>query len=560
MIKTSSRGKRSYRKKSAEEEQEDSEILPFSCEQASVSQNFTKLSFADEIPEEVLELSYSKSRLTIPGNDSQEAPSVDQSISNQILEKLRKERKELEIVNIEKRGRGIVTRKRLTRGDVVLRELPYAAVVDDENLTRNCSRCFQSASKMYRCSSCKVLHYCSKKCQLEEWSAFHKEECANWVRLGRHVPTAIRTICRVLIRRNKSPATFEEVENLENLKSKFLSSKLELFGQMSLVVSKVLPPSLLLSPSSMIDLFCRFTCNSFSVVDDECVGIGVGVYPLAAMVNHSCWPNCIAMFEEDQMVIRCLRDIEEGEELTISYVDIALPTEERRRELLERYFFICNCDLCQKRKPSDIDLRCAFKCSNQNCSGGLAPLDPLSEDEEYNEICAKCGDITKYDVHEIREKQEFSQMKYEKAVAFQKIDPEKAINLLEETYSLQFPLLHSLNYELLRTRQLLKILYIERQRWADALSHTTSILSAFHQLLPPHHPLLGVLQLSAAKLILHLLAENDSFEEPINLLRQAIDDLRVSHGRKSELTLEAEELLKKTELEFEGSLRNRNIP
>lgn len=44
------------------------------------------------------------------------------------------------------------------------------------------------------------------------------------------------------------------------------------------------------------------------------------------------------------------RVIHPGEELTISYVNIAMPRNERRRALREIYGFWCNCPRCEKEK------------------------------------------------------------------------------------------------------------------------------------------------------------------------------------------------------------------
>lgn len=61
-------------------------------------------------------------------------------------------------------------------------------------------------------------------------------------------------------------------------------------------------------------------------------------------LNHSCVPN-VALVKssgdiDGRVVVRTLRDIRPGEELAISYIDEALPYEERREELQE-YHFLC---------------------------------------------------------------------------------------------------------------------------------------------------------------------------------------------------------------------------
>ena len=72
----------------------------------------------------------------------------------------------------------------------------------------------------------------------------------------------------------------------------------------------------------------------------------MGLYPVLALCNHSCWPNCAVMFEGRVASLRALRPIRKGEELSISYIELALPTSERRRMLQDGYCFHCQCSRC----------------------------------------------------------------------------------------------------------------------------------------------------------------------------------------------------------------------
>jgi hypothetical protein len=46
------------------------------------------------------------------------------------------------------------------------------------------------------------------------------------------------------------------------------------------------------------------------------------------------------------MVYRALRDVKEGEELCISYVEESEPKRERRKTLRENFYFDCSCHKC----------------------------------------------------------------------------------------------------------------------------------------------------------------------------------------------------------------------
>ena len=76
---------------------------------------------------------------------------------------------------------------------------------------------------------------------------------------------------------------------------------------------------------------------------------GVGLFPLVAALNHSCSPNCtVTYLATNQIVVLTTREIAQGEELTISYVDENSPGEARREELLQRYGFQCSCEVCSR--------------------------------------------------------------------------------------------------------------------------------------------------------------------------------------------------------------------
>ena len=48
-----------------------------------------------------------------------------------------------------------------------MEDIPYAAVVDDANLSTTCSNCFMKGGKLLCCSACKFVYYCSKVGVLE---------------------------------------------------------------------------------------------------------------------------------------------------------------------------------------------------------------------------------------------------------------------------------------------------------------------------------------------------------------------------------------------------------
>ena len=93
-----------------------------------------------------------------------------------------------------------------------------------------------------------------------------------------------------------------------------------------------------------------------------------GVYLLHAHLNHSCEPNVQTRHLDSRVVarvsIKALRDIEEGEELLVTYVQPSLGVRERRRELKSWGIAECKCSRCiredgelaKSASPVDSDL------------------------------------------------------------------------------------------------------------------------------------------------------------------------------------------------------------
>ena len=75
-----------------------------------------------------------------------------------------------------------------------------------------------------------------------------------------------------------------------------------------------------------------------------------GVCLAMSRFNHACQSNAQYFWNEDRNTrdIRALRKINNGEEITVNYEAPSWlkPTEERQRELKNKYNFVCNCAAC----------------------------------------------------------------------------------------------------------------------------------------------------------------------------------------------------------------------
>uniref|UniRef100_A0ACD5ZX62 Uncharacterized protein n=1 Tax=Avena sativa TaxID=4498 RepID=A0ACD5ZX62_AVESA len=75
--------------------------------------------------------------------------------------------------------------------------------------------------------------------------------------------------------------------------------------------------------------------------------VGNAVYMLPSFYNHDCDPNThIVWLENADAKLKTLRDIDEGEELCICYIDASMDVNARQKILAEGFGFQCRCSRC----------------------------------------------------------------------------------------------------------------------------------------------------------------------------------------------------------------------
>lgn len=83
--------------------------------------------------------------------------------------------------------------------------------------------------------------------------------------------------------------------------------------------------------------------------------VGCALSVLMGWHNHDCLPNTgVTLAENGKVTVTALRDVKEGEELTISYVDPTQPFEARRQTLSSHYGFECRCARCVTEQRKEL--------------------------------------------------------------------------------------------------------------------------------------------------------------------------------------------------------------
>jgi hypothetical protein len=86
-------------------------------------------------------------------------------------------------------------------------------------------------------------------------------------------------------------------------------------------------------------------------LEQYCVN-GTGVYIFHNCCNHNCKASVITVCDRRDNIISVysLKHLKKGEEINISYLgNQNLSFEERQKILIEKYSFVCNCELCKNK-------------------------------------------------------------------------------------------------------------------------------------------------------------------------------------------------------------------
>ncbi|EPS66168.1 hypothetical protein M569_08605 [Genlisea aurea] len=353
----------------------------------------------------------------------------------------------IRIVNIENKGRAIVSSRDLKAGEVILKESPlllYSAIpLDAAAAAANyCAHCFRIIShKAVPCPNCSPPSlFCSSKCQSQSSSSSHTAfVCQSLAHLrspdsplrrhdqDRHIQAwfLISAYNLALI----SPPHFQILLSLQGEPTIDETSLLlhSITSDACRRHSPIPPPSVELTAA----LLAKDKLNAFGLMepldeDRERSVRAYGIYPKASFFNHDCLPNACRFDYVDSaangntdIVVRVIHDLAGGREVCLSYFPVNVKYSERQARLMDDYGFICDCDRCRveaswsddETMEEDHDSMeegtcddddfphsyffVKYMCSGENCGGTLAPLPPGSSSDNNNNTktmeCNVCG-------------------------------------------------------------------------------------------------------------------------------------------------------------------------
>ncbi|KAH9756862.1 Histone-lysine N-methyltransferase ASHR1 [Citrus sinensis] len=268
----------------------------------------------------------------------------------------------LTVTGLPEKGRCLYTTKDFYPGEVIISQEPYVCVPNNSSSISRCDGCFAS-SNLKKCSACQVVWYCGSNCQKLDWK-LHRLECQVLSRLDKEkrksVTPSIRLMLKLYLRRklqndNVIPSTATDNYSLvEALVARILFELIIWFNQFGLVLcfsyNKSLMPAFfnnlfgkdmsdidekqLLLYAQMANLvnlilqwpeisikeiaenFSKLACNAHTICNSELRPLGTGLYPVISIINHSCLPNAVLVFEGRLAVVRAVQHVPKGAEVT----------------------------------------------------------------------------------------------------------------------------------------------------------------------------------------------------------------------------------------------------
>jgi hypothetical protein len=204
-----------------------------------------------------------------------------------------------------------------------------------------CAFCYDPAKELLHCGQCRKRQFCSKECQRQDWKAHHKKYCNKAGEIGYdfEIKSCEKGMGVFALRPFKKNDMIMAERPLLKFPSGSLPKEAGIPGTAKKAFDALHPHGASFRKKVLIN---GMSCTAASEGEGE-----TGLFVTMSRVNHHCLGNSDHLYlqERDVKILVASRDINEGDEVTFSYVTNT-PRTERRMKLSLHYEFVCSCSVC----------------------------------------------------------------------------------------------------------------------------------------------------------------------------------------------------------------------
>lgn len=260
-------------------------------------------------------------------------------------------------------------------GSDLMRDHPFITIPTGTHKARICLRCHTIAKKAFQRSDCSMYSFCSKECMyaydmvIDTIMLFQEEQIDKATETDSIIGILTLIAIQKLFLIDQAYSQLQHILKLHHQvreSDEWTSNKI--YGILTDTYSKQIEAfssryGLTISIDLVHRLYAilRFNMQTVSVPKLPST-YHCGIFPSVSRLNHSCDPNCIIVestlsLDRDTnnqsdynglcYVVRSIRPVSHGEEMTISYIKpLALDVVSRRELLHQAFSFHCECSRC----------------------------------------------------------------------------------------------------------------------------------------------------------------------------------------------------------------------
>ncbi|KAL1917887.1 uncharacterized protein VTP21DRAFT_3721 [Calcarisporiella thermophila] len=277
--------------------------------------------------------------------------------------------------------RALVATKDFEANELIYREEPLLSMLEPELLGKEfCDYCMRKVTDESKisCEKCDRAVYCSTSCKDKAAAKYHNHICGpeaaplHELEQSSKIPSMIARFLTTMVhdemQKVTDPNAAEETawDHIERLRYLDLPKTKEEEREMEALkvalrgkvpgVEEFLNDEryLLLKGKLLYNLYGIYGVEGVVQPSDQLRSprerpiIGSGLYRATSYMVHSCVPNVKVDFREDHTLsLIAAKPIKAGDELRVSFIEVADRSLEERKKDLERYRYECSCPKCQ---------------------------------------------------------------------------------------------------------------------------------------------------------------------------------------------------------------------